>query len=180
MKILFFIILSVSLLKAEVKFNDILYTMSLENETKLYIEKLPKDGLSCKFMTNLYYISPIIVAALKEHFNNPHDIPEEVLKDFMATDTFSKRIGFFALSDINFRVSNALHEAGHLVLYREITNLNYGYSKKILNSLSAEIKIIGNSSARVHSYEPNILFTKQEILLRMKMLIAGQIASKIF
>jgi len=100
--------------------------------------------------------------------------------EIFEEEIYFSRLLRIALSDINFRVSNALHEAGHLVLYREITNLNYGYSKKILNSLSAEIKIIGNSSARVHSYEPNILFTKQEILLRMKMLIAGQIASKIF
>ena len=177
-KLSYIFILAACSLNANTKFNDILKTISNKIATKKYITVRESNSSSYQFMQTTYLTIPSVAIILKQHFNNPYDVSVKNLKAFCETEEFTNELVAYTLSEPNYKFSSAIHEAAHLLMYRNIIELDYKYSYKILKSLKAEIKAEKTSLARTYSFEPNILFTKKEILLRMKMLLAGQIAQK--
>jgi len=81
------------------------------------------------------------------------------------------------------RFKNAVHEAGHILLFTPILKVDRPYTKKILRSINAHSNNMKEYKkydvlACVTSYETNTKLSREEIMLRMKMFLAGEIAYK--
>lgn len=161
------------------EFKKILYIVKSKETSARYINNLDKNHALYDFLNTLHLTLPTHLAILKEHFKNPHDLEKEEILDFFNSETFGKKLFLWYSGQANKRFVTAIHEAGHLMLYKEIVALEQPYSNKILQSLRAEINERDDSSGCVTVYEPNILLEEDEILLRMKVLIAGQVAQKL-